>query len=98
MCIHIASPQHTAVNYLQNFYQSFVIAKPPALHAPLPTTLQSLQAYNEQDFVKALSIGHQRDWLLSAQIPWSLSFRVADENNLVTYAASISNIYKEEAR
>ena len=28
MCIHIASPQHTAVNYLQEYYQIFVPNKP----------------------------------------------------------------------
>ena len=96
MCIHIASPQHTAVNYLQNFYQSFVIAKPPALYTPLPTDLVTLLALTEADLVDALPIGRQRDWLLSAQIPWLLSFRVANDLNLITYAASIWNIYKKK--
>lgn len=96
MCIHIASPQHTAVNYLQNFYQAFVIAKPPALYTPPPTSIHSLQAYTERDLIKALPIGHQRDWLLAAQVPWLLSFRVANDNNLITYAASIWNVYRKK--
>ena len=37
MCIHIASPQHMAVNYLQNYYQSFVVNKPACMYRPLPT-------------------------------------------------------------
>jgi len=39
MCIHIALPQHAAVNYLQNFYQVFVPAKQPALYTPIPDSL-----------------------------------------------------------
>ena len=96
MCIHIASPQHTAVNYLQNFYQNFVIAKPPALYSPLPRTLESLLAFTELDLIKSLPIKHQRDYLLAAQIPWLLSFRVANENNLISYAASLWNVYKKK--
>ena len=96
MSIHIASPQHTAVNYLQNFYQSFVIAKPPAIYIPPPSTLTDLNAIKEADLVKALPISRQRDWLLASQIPWLLSFRVASEYNLVTYAASIWNLYRKK--
>ncbi|KAG8533867.1 uncharacterized protein KY384_001608 [Bacidia gigantensis] len=98
MSIHIASPQHTAVNYLQNFYQSFVIAKPPALYTRLPTTLTDLNAIDEKYFVKTLPISRQREWLLAAQVPWLLSFRVAQEYNLVTYAASVWNIYKKKGK
>lgn len=94
MCIHIAAPQHTAVNYLQNFYQAFVINRPAALYAPLPKTLSELQNFKEHDLVKALPIGHTREWLLSSHVPHLLSFRVADENNLVNYAASLYNVYK----
>ena len=96
MAIHIASPQHTAVNYLQNFYQAFVIAKPPALYIPPPTTLDGLKALTEIEMVKALPISRQREWLLASQVPWLLSFRVADEYNLVTYAASLWNLYKKK--
>ena len=94
MCIHIAAPQHTAVNYLQNFYQAFVINRPAALYTPLPKTREELQAYKEVDLVKALPIGHTREWLLSSHVPHLLSFKVADENNLINYAASLWNLYK----
>lgn len=96
MCIHIASPQHTAVNYLQNFYQAFVINKPAALCAAMPANLEALQAYKEQDLVKALPINRQREWLLSSHVPHLLSFRVADENNLINYALSLWNLYKKK--
>lgn len=96
MCIHIASPQHTAVNYLQSFYQTFVINKPPCLYQPLPTTLANLKGIDESFLVKSLPIGHQRHWLLASHIPWLLSFRPADENNLINYAASLWNLYKKK--
>ena len=96
MCIHIASPQHTAVNYLQDFYQAFVINKPPSLLSPPPTSLSALQSYREPDLTKALPIGHQRLWLLSAHIPHLLSFKVADENNLINYALSLWNLYRKK--
>jgi hypothetical protein len=95
MCIHIASPQHTAVNYLQNFYHAFVINKPPALYRPLPSSHADLIAYDETHLVGALPIGHTREWLLAAHIPWLLSFKVGEENNLVNFAASVYNVYKK---
>ncbi|KAK4987243.1 hypothetical protein LTR50_004755 [Elasticomyces elasticus] len=96
MCIHIASPQHTAVNYLQNFYQAFVIAKPAALCSAPPTKLSVLEAFTEKDLVAALPINRPREWLLSAQVPWLLSYRVADENNLINYARSVWTLYKKK--
>lgn len=96
MCIHIASPQHTAVNYTQNYYQAFVINKPAALCAPMPNSLEALQAFKEQDLVNALPINRQREWLLSAHIPHLLSYRVAGENNLITYAVSLWNLYMKK--
>ena len=96
MCIHIAAPQHTAVNYLQDFYQAFVINKPPSLLSPIPTSLSALQSFKETDLTKALPIGHQRLWLLSAHIPHLLSFKVADENNLINYALSLWHLYKKK--
>jgi hypothetical protein len=62
MCIHLASPQHTAVNYLQNYYQSFVINRPPCLYRPLPTSRDELDHYKERDLVEALPMNHPRDW------------------------------------
>ncbi len=94
MCIFIASPFHTAVNYLQNFYQAFVIAKPPALCAAPPTSLEQLRGYAEPDLVAALPINRQRQWLLAAQVPWLLSFKVEPERSLLNYAASQWRVYR----
>ena len=94
MCIHIASPQHTAVNYLQNFYYNFVIAKPAALCNAPPTNLSELLAYTEKDLVASLPINRAREWLLAAQLPWLLSFRVAEDNNILNYAISLWKLYK----
>ncbi|KAL0933751.1 lipoxygenase 1 [Colletotrichum truncatum] len=88
MCIHIASPFHTTVNYLQNFYQAFVIAKPPMLCQNLPQTLEELLGYTEADMTRALPIGRQREWLLAAQVPWLLSFKVASDSSLIHFAHS----------
>ncbi|KAI0837576.1 lipoxygenase [Hypoxylon sp. FL0890] len=99
MCIHIASPQHTAVNYLQDYYYSFVPAKPPALCTPLPTDLATLQAYTEKELTNALPIGTEgpkwKDWLLAAQLPELLSFKVEAKYNLITYAKSLYNVNKD---
>ena len=96
MCIHIAFPQHSAVNYLQSFYQAFVINKPPCLFQPIPTTLKDLKEVKEPFLVKSIPIGHQRHWLLAAHIPWLLSFRPAEDNNLINYAASLWNLYRKK--
>ncbi|KAK6082808.1 lipoxygenase 1 [Seiridium cupressi] len=96
MCIHVAAPFHSAVNYLQNFYQAFVPAKPPCLCAELPTSLDQLRAFTERDMVKALPIRRQREWLLATQIPWLLSFRVASDRSLLNFALSQWNVYKKK--
>ncbi|KAJ0274969.1 hypothetical protein COL940_009022 [Colletotrichum noveboracense] len=88
MSIHIAAPFHTTVNYLQNFYQAFVLAKPPMLCRPPPRTLDELLDYSEVEMTKALPIGRQREWLLAAQVPWLLSFKVAGERSLISFAHS----------
>lgn len=75
MCIHIASPQHTAVNYLQDYYQGFVINKPSCLFAAPPTSLDILQKYNEDHLIKALPIKHTQEWLLASHVPYLLSFK-----------------------
>ncbi|KAJ4985905.1 lipoxygenase 1 [Stagonosporopsis vannaccii] len=98
MCIHTASPQHTAVNYLQDYYYSFVPAKPPALCTPLPKDLATLQAFTEADLTAALPIGPEgvkwKDWLLAAQLPELLSYKVDNRYNLITYAKSLYNVNK----
>jgi hypothetical protein len=96
MCIHIASPFHSAVNYLQNFYHMFVIAKPPSLCREPPKTLEELRAYKEADLVASLPVNRQRQWLLAAQVPWLLSFKVDSDRSLINYAASQWNVYKHK--
>lgn len=96
MCIHIASPQHTAVNYLQEYYQSFVLNKPPAMCSPLPASYENLKAYTEKDLLEALPINRAREWLLASHIPHLLSFRVADDQNLVSYAISQYHLADEQ--
>ena len=89
MCIHIASPQHTSVNYLQEYYQTFVLNKPPALYTPVPTTLRQLSAMDEKAFMEALPTNLPRAWLLAAHLPHLLSLTVAPEQNLINYARSV---------
>ncbi|KIM43891.1 hypothetical protein M413DRAFT_370843 [Hebeloma cylindrosporum] len=91
MCIHIASPQHTAVNYLQQYYQTFVPNKPSALYTRLPESLAQLQDFGEEDMLMALPIHEPRDWLLMAQVPYLLSFEVPDDTNILHYATTISD-------
>lgn len=98
MCIHIAAPFHTAVNYLQNFYQSFVAARPPMLCAPLPTTAAQLKAYKEPDLVASLPMNRQREWLLAAHVPWLLSFKVESDRSLLNYALSQWNVYRKKEK
>ena len=97
MCIHIASPQHTAVNYLQNFYMGFVPSKPACLYTPLPTTREALGRIREEDLLRALPVGHQREWLLATQIPWLLSFKPAEEANLFTYSDSLYSLLRKKS-
>ncbi|KIK57231.1 hypothetical protein GYMLUDRAFT_229519 [Collybiopsis luxurians FD-317 M1] len=91
MCIHIASPQHTAVNYLQQYYQTFVPNKPSALFRPLPQSLAELQGYREKDILDALPSHRSRDWLLMAQVPYLLSMEVAEDSTILHYAATTIN-------
>ena len=98
MYIHTASPQHTAVNYLQKYYYGFVPSKPPALCTPLPPDLATLQTYTEKELTAALPIGTDgpkwKGWLLAAQLPELLSFKVDTRYNLITYAKSLYNVNK----
>ncbi|QRV94532.1 lipoxygenase [Ceratobasidium sp. AG-Ba] len=86
MCIHIASPQHTAVNYLQHYYQVFVPNKPWAMYAPLPQSLDELNAYNEQQLLDALPFKKTTDWLIGSQLAYLLSFEVIGQSTLMAYA------------
>ncbi|KIK54179.1 hypothetical protein GYMLUDRAFT_77222 [Collybiopsis luxurians FD-317 M1] len=91
MCIHIASPQHTAVNYLQQYYQTFVPNKPSALFRPLPQSLAELEGYGEKDILDALPSHRSRDWLLMAQVPYLLSMEVAEDSTILHYASTTIN-------
>lgn len=97
MCIHIASPQHTSVNYLQNYYQAFVVNKPPCFYTAPPTSREQLQAYTEPDLVAALPMNHPHEWLLASHVPYLLSFKPGDKESLIIYAASKYQIYKFKA-
>jgi hypothetical protein len=84
MCIHLASPQHTAVNYLQDYYQCFVINKPSCLFTKPPTSLDSLLSYTEKDLVEALPINHTHEWLLASNVPYLLNYKPnADKETLI---------------
>ncbi|QRW14200.1 lipoxygenase [Ceratobasidium sp. AG-Ba] len=109
MCIHIASPQHTAVNYLQHYYQVFVPNKPWALYKPLPRSLSELKGYGEKQLLNALPFKQTKDWLIGAQLPYLLSFEVIGESSLIAYAqdqlnnpieviAKAANSFKEELK
>ncbi|KAL0948564.1 hypothetical protein HGRIS_011124 [Hohenbuehelia grisea] len=87
MCIHIASPQHTAVNYLQHYYQVFVANKPWALYTPLPQTLEELNRYTEEEVFDSLPLKVTKDWLVGAQLPYLLSFEVVGSSSLLAYAS-----------
>lgn len=96
MCVHLAAPMHTAVNYLQNFYQGFVAAKPASLCAAPPTTLAALRAYDERDLVAALPLNRQRQWMLQSTVPWLLSSRVAADRSLRNFALSQWKVHRRK--
>ena len=89
MCIHIASPQHTAVNYLQEYFQSYVVNRPPALCTPPPTSLDALHAYTERDLMLSLPIGRPHEWLLASHLVHLLSYKVAEDQNIQNYGVSL---------
>jgi len=91
MCIHIASPQHTAVNYLQQYYQTFVPNKPSALYTRPPQSLEELQNFGEKDILSALPVHKPRDWLIMAQVPFMLSSEVSDDSNILHYATTMTD-------
>lgn len=92
MCIHLASPQHTAVNYLQEYYQSFVVNKPPAICHALPNNIEELLAYEEKDLMNALPINRPQEWLLASHITHLLNSPVAAGQDLPNYAVSLYHL------
>ncbi|THU97594.1 Lipoxygenase [Dendrothele bispora CBS 962.96] len=91
MGIHVASPQHTAVNYLQQYYQTFIPNKPSALYSRLPQSLGELESFGEGDVLSALPIDRPKDWLVMAQVPYLLSFEVPDDSTILHYATTMSS-------
>ncbi|QSZ31504.1 hypothetical protein DSL72_001071 [Monilinia vaccinii-corymbosi] len=89
MCIHIASPQHSAINYLQNYYMSFIPNKPPSLQKPPPESLSALQRYREIDVINALPGNDPSIWIQSSQAAYLLSSRVAEDQTLSAYAREL---------
>ena len=47
-------------------------------------------AYQEADLIKTLPVDRPREWLLTTHLPHLLSYRVAEDQNLVTYAISLA--------
>ncbi|TGO20855.1 hypothetical protein BPAE_0261g00120 [Botrytis paeoniae] len=95
MCIHIASSQHTAVNYLQDYYQAFIPNKPSALFSPLPSSLHELESYTEKNLIDSLPVREPRSWLLASHLPYLLSSVVADDQSLLEYALSVRGVAGE---
>ncbi|APA14441.1 hypothetical protein SS1G_06332 [Sclerotinia sclerotiorum 1980 UF-70] len=91
MCIHIASPQHNAINYLQNYYMSFIPNKPPSLQQPLPGSLSALQKYREVDVINSLPVNDPTLWIQASQLPYLISFRVAEDQTLSAFARELRN-------
>ena len=96
MCIHIASPQHTAVNYLQEFYNAYVVNRPPAICSPLPKSLKDLEQYTEKQLMDALPINRPNEWLLASHLVHLLSYKVAEDQNLVNYGVSLYHLTETE--
>lgn len=96
MCIHIASPQHNAVNYLQDYYMSFVPNKPASLLSAMPTSIEELNAYREADMMAALPVNDPRIWLMSSQLVYLLSYRVAEDQTLLNYAESLCKLSSQK--
>jgi hypothetical protein len=96
MCIHIATAQHSAVNYLQEYYQVFVANRPSGIYRPLPKTIEELNQFTERDLVNSLPIKATQDrqtssdYLISAQLPYLLSFPAPTDLTITTYAENES--------
>lgn len=96
MCIHIASPQHTAVNYLQEYYNANVVNRPPAICSPLPRTLHELEEYTEKQLMGALPLNRPSEWLLASHLVHLLSYKVAEDQNLINYGVSLHHLTDTE--
>ncbi|KAK6531888.1 hypothetical protein TWF694_003051 [Orbilia ellipsospora] len=100
MCIHIAAPQHTAVNYLQEYYQVFVPNKPSSWFQPVPKVgapnSNPFAKVNEKFILNSLPITDDTAnvWLLTSHLPHLLSKQVEAKKNMITYAMSVAKYAK----
>jgi len=97
MCIHIACPQNTAANYLQDYYQAFVPNKPSCLCTPLPQTIERLNTFTEEDLVQAFPVKHPRVWLMASHLPYLLGYQVDQKQTLLNYAVSLQKLAENTA-
>ncbi|KAJ3550479.1 hypothetical protein NMY22_g463 [Coprinellus aureogranulatus] len=87
----VSFPTHTAINYLQQYYLSFVPNRPASFAAPLPSTLDDLLDYTENTVIESLPISGLEDrteWMFMAEVPYLLSAEVDPENSIEEYAES----------
>jgi len=93
MCIHIAAPQHTAVNYLQQLYLSFIPNRPGSLYTPPASSLSQLKSIGEKEVMDALPLNDPFKWMLMAQVPYLLSEEVKRGESMVDYAETVAKHY-----
>lgn len=88
MCIHIASPQHTAISYLQQYYLSFVPNRPASLTAALPTSLEALNGYMEDEIIVSLPMQgiDKLECTLMAVVLYLLSWELDQDSSIEGYA------------
>ncbi|KAH6879587.1 lipoxygenase, partial [Coprinopsis sp. MPI-PUGE-AT-0042] len=101
MCIHIAVPQHNAINYLQQFYLSFIPNRPASFTAPLPSTIDQLKGYTEEHVVAALPINtdaDRRQWMGMSQLPYLLSAEVDPDSNMIQYAKEVGESHNKHIK
>ena len=94
--IHIATSQHTSINYLQQYYMTFVPNFPGSVYTPLPTTTEDLAKIDEKALLRALPIttlpvpeggtDYRPEWLIQGQVPYLLSFAPPMDKSLLHYA------------
>lgn len=92
MYIRIASPQHTAVNYLQNFYMGFDCQAARSLPGSTDYAFKA-SGLQRKGLCQVVPTNRQPECLLAVQLPWLLGFRIAEDENLISYAGSLLRLY-----
>jgi hypothetical protein len=64
--------------------------------APLPQSLEALMAYTEKDMINALPVKDSQVWLMSSQLPYMLSYSVAEDQTLLNYARELEDEAREK--